>query len=52
MQQNILVEKGKLFLSWTDIEDLVQELWKKCINPIYFKKQHVAVTDVYLFTAS
>ena len=31
MQQNILVEKGKLFLSWTDIEDLVQELWKKVV---------------------
>ena len=31
MQQNILEEKGKLFVSWTDIEDLVQELWKKVV---------------------
>ena len=32
MQQNILEEKGKLFVSWTDVENLVQELWKKSSN--------------------
>ena len=31
MQQNILEEKGKLFLSWTDIEGLVKELCKRII---------------------
>ena len=31
MQQNILEEKGKLFISWTDVENLVQELWKKVV---------------------
>ena len=24
-------EKDKLFISWTDVEDLVQELWKKIV---------------------
>ena len=31
MQQNILEEKDKLFVSWIDIENLVQELWKKIV---------------------
>ena len=31
MQQNILEEKGKLFISWADVENLVQELWKKVV---------------------
>ena len=31
MQQNILEGKGKLFISWADVEDLVQELWKKVV---------------------
>ena len=55
MQQNILEEKdknmlkldNKLFVSWADIEGLVEELWKKIvigsmpINSVHGLKEEV-----------
>ena len=41
MQQNILGEKGKLFLNWGDIEYLVKELSKRVIiNSIPINSVH------------